>query len=350
MRSPKSRPPKGLTATIVFEAQSLNYDEGYGNLSVLKKIHRGSGEVFTFSSRQSLRHSIFVQGVKEFGWEQSKVIEAGDRTKKVIQLMDDITESEETDLFGYMRTNVNVDSGIASVMRTAPVRLSPAISMESYSSDIEMLTNKAQADKKKFQPNIANMENHRSLYRYSVSIDLHRIGTEEDIIGTRVSPNDAKLSANPAFKKFEKDLRKKKLSEQEKSSRVQQLLRVLGQLYRDIRGRREDLKPVFIIGGVYDTCNPFFENIVSVNWENDKPSIVASGIEQMVEQKYFMIDKEGKLASKAIKDETCIGIREGVFSNLLLKFGIDSSRVGPPEKAIELLTQWVKKYYESAKS
>jgi CRISPR-associated protein Cst2 len=27
-------------------------------------------------------------------------------------------------------------------------------------------------------------------------------------------------------------------------------------LYRDIRGRREDLKPLFAIGGVYDIKNP----------------------------------------------------------------------------------------------
>lgn len=48
--------PQGLTATIIFEAQSLNYDEGFGsNLSVLKKFHRGNGEVFSYSSRQSLR-------------------------------------------------------------------------------------------------------------------------------------------------------------------------------------------------------------------------------------------------------------------------------------------------------
>ena len=36
-------------------------------------------------------------------------------------------------------------------------------------------------------------------------------------------------------------------------------------LYRDIRGRREDLKPVFVIGGVYDIKNPFFHNLVEVS-------------------------------------------------------------------------------------
>ena len=35
-------------------------------------------------------------------------------------------------------------------------------------------------------------------------------------------------------------------------------------LYRDIRGRREDLKPLFIIGGVYDVKNPVFQNVVDV--------------------------------------------------------------------------------------
>lgn len=32
---------KGLTLSIVFKAQSLNYGEGIGNISELKKLSRG---------------------------------------------------------------------------------------------------------------------------------------------------------------------------------------------------------------------------------------------------------------------------------------------------------------------
>ncbi len=34
---------KGLSITIIFRAQSLNYGEGIGNISELKKLSRGDG-------------------------------------------------------------------------------------------------------------------------------------------------------------------------------------------------------------------------------------------------------------------------------------------------------------------
>src|SRR4051812_19326827 len=120
---------QGLTATVIFEAQSLNYDEGYGgNLSVLKKFHRGNGEVFSYSSRQSIRYSIFVQCVREFGWRPSKVEEAGGGENTVTQLTSSILESEESDLFGYMQTNTKIgEKKEVTVSRTSPIRLLPAI-------------------------------------------------------------------------------------------------------------------------------------------------------------------------------------------------------------------------------
>ncbi|MGC1929925.1 MAG: hypothetical protein WA667_13190 [Candidatus Nitrosopolaris sp.] len=64
----------------------------------------------------------------------------------------------------------------AIVYRTSPVRISPAISLESYQGDTEMLTNKYQGDKIQAQPNIATSEIHQSIYSYTISIDLHRVG------------------------------------------------------------------------------------------------------------------------------------------------------------------------------
>ena len=197
---------KGLTATIIFEAQSLNYDEGYGsNLSVIKKLNRGNGEVYSYSSRQSLRYSMFIQGLNEFRWKASDVVRSGDN-KTVIQLITPIKESEESDLFGYFRTDIKVGDveKAASLSRTSPVRILPAISLEPFSSDMEMLTNKYQADKMEYQSNIANFENHRSLYRYSVCIDLHRMGSEADKIGTRFTPNKELKNDDPHKEKFVK--------------------------------------------------------------------------------------------------------------------------------------------------
>lgn len=330
---------QGLTATIIFEARSLNYDEGYGNLSIVKKLYRGNGNVYSYSSRQSIRYSIFMQGYREHGWCPSEVELAGSGDKKVTQLISKINESEESDLFGYMRTNVKVGKkqNEVSVMRTAPVRLLPAISLEPFANDMEMLTNKYQADKIQAQPNIANMEIHNSLYRYTVAIDLHRIGTEADVIGTRVSPSDEKFKDDEEFKKFEHDLRNLNIDYDKRTRRIQQFLDIIGTLYRDIRGRREDLKPLFIIGGMYDLCNPFFENLVRVDWLKGKPKIIVEPLQQL-------------LMNNDIASKTYIGIRDGIFVNSKEEFEkVPKAGFGSPEFVIQKLKEKVKSYYESEK-
>ena len=46
---------KGLTLTVVMLAESANYTEGIGNISVLKKMSRGDKRQYTYISRQALR-------------------------------------------------------------------------------------------------------------------------------------------------------------------------------------------------------------------------------------------------------------------------------------------------------
>ncbi len=70
---------------------------------------------------------------------------------------------------------------------------------------VEMLTNKYQADKISESPNIANIEFQRSLQRYTIAVDLHRIGNEMDEIGTRISPGtntEAKDLESDEFKRL----------------------------------------------------------------------------------------------------------------------------------------------------
>ncbi|PKM81496.1 MAG: type I-B CRISPR-associated protein Cas7/Cst2/DevR, partial [Firmicutes bacterium HGW-Firmicutes-13] len=346
---------KGLTLTILFEGQSLNYDEGFGNLSVLKKLNRGTGRAFSYMSRQALRYTIVNQGIKEKGWNWSKVKKGKSEGGKgaVTQLQDPIDISEESDLFGYMRTGVSISEEIpedkeitekvlkdaakdeetqdivsedwikttlgetkkikllelkqkmgedqsitqeqrdkfleriknelgektATIVRTTPVKLTPAIALEPFSGNTEMLTNKFQADKIQETPNIANIEHQRSIYRYTICVDLHRIGTEADEIGTRLNPEGTLKPEDHAFIHYKEKLRKTQISKEDKAKRVCSTLDIIQDLYRDIRGRREDLKPIFVIGGVYNTCNPYFENLVNVEWDAGKPIVVEDPIE-----------------------------------------------------------------------
>lgn len=221
----------GLTVTMVFLAESANYGEGIGNITSLKKMTRGDNKQYTYISRQALRYSL----VQQMGWDKTPV----DAKSGVVQFAPSATIAEfpEIDLFGYMKTTAKDDkqSGGAST-RNAVARLSNAISLEPYQSDLDFLTNMGLASRIDADNGIAQSEIHRTYYRYTVSVDLERVGIDGDI----------------------------EISSEEKAERVKVLLDGIRYIYRDIKGRREDLSPVFIIGGVYERKNPFFENKVKI--------------------------------------------------------------------------------------
>ena len=244
---------KGLTITIIFLAESANYGESIGNVATLKKISRNRGEQYTYISRQAIRYNIIDQ-LEE---KKSPV----SKEKGVFQFKDEalISDYPELDFFGYMKT------GKSTVTRSAVVRLSNAISLETFKGDLEFLTNKGLSDRynkenkeqEKYN-DIAQSEIHKSYYKYTVTIDLDRIGIDESD--------------------------KSKVSNEEKSRRIKKLLDTISLLYRDIRGRREDLKPLFVIGGVYDIKNPFFENIVDVKDNKILVNKLCSGIYDYIEK------------------------------------------------------------------
>ena len=246
---------KGLTFTAIFLAESANYGEGIGNVATLKKISRNRGEEYTYISRQAIRYNI----VEQLGENKANVKAEGSGDKKVVQFSAETTIKDypELDFFGYMKTV----KGDNSKNRSAIVRLSNAVSLETFKGDLEFLTNKGLVDRidrnEKVFPNIAQAEIHKSYYKYTVTIDLDKIGIDE--------------------------LDEIEIKKEEKARRVNKLLDTISLLYRDIRGRREDLKPLFIIGGVYDIKNPFFENVVDVRNNKILVEKLTSGIYDFIE-------------------------------------------------------------------
>lgn len=269
---------KGLTLTIIFKAQSLNYGEGIGNISELKKLARGNGNVYTFASRQALRYDIARIGNKLYDWN----LEVVDKSKGTIQFKDElnIKDSQEMDLFGYMKTSKksaeNEEGG--SETRSAAVRLSHAISLEEYKSDMDFLTNKGLADRIKQFPNLANIEQHLSYYTYTVTVDLSRIGKDGNI----------------------------ELSQEEKTTRVLQLLEIIKVLNRDIRGREENLSPLFIVGGIYNINSPFFLGRIKLE---------AKGEEFKIDTKVLESAMELKIGENSVKENTFAGIVPNEFKN-----------------------------------
>lgn len=266
---------KALTMTVIFKANSLNYGEGIANIAELKKIHRGNGEVYTFASRQSIRYDIVRMGNELFNWNLNTVER---QSGGVVQFRRDVSieDSVEMDLFGYMKTL----SGNQSQKRPAVARLSHSISLEPYKSDLEFLNNMGLAERIGENANLANIEQHDSLYTYTITLDLGRVGKDE---------ND-----------------NIELPVEEKSNRVQQLLDILKVLNRNIKGRQESLSPLFVVGGVYPVANPFFMGKVSLDNDSKGWTLNTSPIEDVMEQTF---------AGNKIGDQTQIALLNGLFDN-----------------------------------
>ena len=268
---------RGLTITMIFKAQSLNYGEGIGNISELKKLSRGDGSTYTFASRQALRYDIVRLGNKMFRWN----LEVVDKSKGTIQFKDDLTikDSQEMDLFGYMKTakkTENEDGG--SNIRSASVRLSHAISLEEYKSDMEFLNNKGLADRIADFPNLANIEQHLSYYTYTITIDLEKVGIDGDV----------------------------NLDNSTKAQRVKELLEIIKVLNREIRGREENLSPIFIIGGIYKLNSPFFLGRIKLIGKDGEFSIDT----EMLKDTTTL-----KLGDDSIEKDTYVGIVKNSFKN-----------------------------------
>lgn len=295
---------KGLSITMVFKAQSLNYGEGIGNISELKKLTRGDGSVYTFASRQAIRYDIVRLGNKLFGWN----LEVVDKSKGTVQFKENLTinDSEEMDLFGYMKTAKNDGSNI----RSASVRLSNAISLEDYKSDMEFLNNKGLADRIGEFPNLANIEQHFSYYTYTITIDLEKIGKDGTI----------------------------EISNEEKTKRVNQLLDIVKVLNREIRGREENLSPVFVIGGVYNINSPFFLGRIKLIGKDGEFSIDTDMLKDT---------STLTIGENSIYDDTKVGIVKNVFKN---EKEIEEAFEGKTiniQEFFENLKNQVEEYYKS---
>lgn len=296
----------GLSITMIFKAQSLNYGEGIGNISELKKLTRGDGRVYTFASRQALRYDIARIGNKLFDWN----LEVVDKSKGTVQFKDELTieDSEEMDLFGYMKT-AKKEQG-ASLIRSAAVRLSNAISLEDYKSDMDFLNNKGLADRIGEFPNLANIEQHLSFYTYTITIDLEKVGVDGNI----------------------------KLSNDIRAKRVKELLEIIKILNRDIRGREENLSPLFVIGGIYDLNSPFFLGRIELYGKNKEFSINTNILKGTLNI---------KIGENSICNDTNIGIIKDTFKNEKEIEELFKDKVSDVEVFFENLEKQVEEYYKA---
>lgn len=159
---------------------------------------------------------------------------------------------------------------------------------------------------------MANIEQHLSYYTYTVTIDLGKIGKDGTI----------------------------ELEQQEKAKRVNQLLEIIKVLNRDIRGRQENLSPLFVIGGLYNLNSPFFLGRIKLEGKDGEFSIDTEVLEDTMTM---------KLGENKIADDTKIGMVKNIFQNegeIKEKF---NGKVSNIQEFFEDLEEKVEKYYEETK-
>lgn len=319
---------KGLTISIICEGESANYGEGYGNISTVKRINRADGYSYSYISRQALIYSL----KENLDWIKTNTEVQG----KVAQYSWDsnIEEYKEIDLFGYMKTK---PKGVKSKnqennkdesknekgqtkIRAAAARFSNAISLEAYTGDMDFgtnlsLANRVKGEEKGLLP--YNSEIHKSYYTYTVTVDLDKIG-EDDNDGIN-------------------------LESDKKKERVIELLKGIEFLHRDIKGRVENLNPIFAIGGVYDIKNPFFENRLELEeYKTLKISTIKNVLKSIdrLNNQYGNGEKEN--------NKTYIGCILGKFTN--------GDKIKEELATIEIsdffekISNEVEKYYEGNKN
>lgn len=265
-----------LSVSVVFKGANLNYGESTANITSLKRVSY-KGKSYSYISRQALRYDIVRIMHEEFNMPLTPVGFDG----KVVQFEKDakIDDYPEIDLFGYMKT---AGEGSRGKIRKAVVRLSDAISLETWNNDIDYGNNMGLSNREEGLDNmIFQTEIHKSFYTYTMTIDLDKVGEDNnDIIH---------------------------LSNNVKKNRLNMLLDAIQILYRDIKGRREDLSPVFVIGGIYNSGNPFFYNKVELIFGRDSIKIKPEPINEILERNFN---------NTKIKDCTYAGYLNGTFANI----------------------------------
>lgn len=327
-----------LVMDVVFYGNSLNYDQGSGNYQELKKITRWDGRQYTLVSRYALRYSLLETGKKLGLWdvaEGEKLHKAGGGDKTVIQpatellLTGEILLYPEFDLFGYLITSTTPQN-----FRSAPVKLSHAISMTPFNYDALFNANLGMANRMRkiygeMKPNPFTAEEHETFYLYSLVVDIDEVGKLdvfvtlgsdvtlgrddngkeikakiEDVVfeDNRVkfvlkiekSKKELIQSENVKLKTFEKINNKLvhirySLTPEEIQKRINKLVSGILALKRSIKGRDEDLRPKLLVLGLYkDAPYKTFKDRIQL-------------VDEYTEEEYDEIEEREENGKKVVK-------------------------------------------------
>lgn len=230
---------KALTLTIIANMTS-NYGEGLGNIGSVQKVYR-NGKSYAIRSRESMKNAIMVQS----GLYDDLEVQV-DKSVNQKAVSKDINASNNRALEGgYMNTSNGTK------IRKSSFYLTDAISFNSFVNETRFHNNLylAQTYAKKTGISVQDKakeaglmpyqyEYDKSLKKYSITIDLDRIGVDENY----------NAEANS----------------EEKIYRVNALLDTVKTLTMVVRGNLDNAEPVLIVGGIGDRKTHYFDNVVQM--------------------------------------------------------------------------------------
>jgi len=314
-----------LTLTIITQrATSLNYGENIGNVSILKKLSLGDNSQITYVSDKALKYDIRRKGKEEKGWRlldekvkeliEGSIVQMPKETKGKKKKSKESTETEmqdvldvdefarklireyqEFDLFGGLFTkdlfDVPLNERADGIKRSSPVKITYAFSISKFQGDMDFMNNIDAFNRyiKHIKPEESNREQaipqseqHTAHYYYTIAVDLDRIGVWE----TENRTEEVILA-------------------EEKAKRMKNLLEIIRTLSRQIRGRYENLSPIFVIGGIYKVKNPFFMGCIGAKETEDGKLLL--DINRLLDCKGIIPEEE--------RDNTLCGLLSGFFAN-----------------------------------
>ena len=231
---------QALTLTVVANMTS-NYGEGLGNIGSIQKVYR-NGKSYAIRSRESMKNAIMVQS----GLYDDLKVEVD---KKVNQksVSEEVNASNHRALEGgYMNTSKGTKIRKSSFYLTDAIAFVSFINDARFHNNLFLAQTYAKAHGFNLQDNaseagqmVYQYEYDKSLKRYSITIDLDKVGVDENY--NQVADKEERIA------------------------RVVAILEAVQNLSLVVRGNMDNAEPVFIVGGIGKRKTHYFENVIQMD-------------------------------------------------------------------------------------
>lgn len=164
---------KGINIVALSETSLTNINSGEGGSNTVDiKQYIKNNEKYPYVSGQAMRYYL-KSAIRRMSDSKSCIPNNEGET------CGRVAECEICDLFGFMSTV----KGKGARTRVSPVKVSAAMGLlrMDENSNLDLLTRKKTNDDGKSSGDIVNVELSTNIYRYGISIDVARVGSEEEV-------------------------------------------------------------------------------------------------------------------------------------------------------------------------